>query len=114
MEISCGVPQGSVLDPLFFLIYINNLCQISNIYDLTIRTYSFLILTLLLMNLVNSEMVKLSDGFKAFKLPLNIQKSNYIIFKPRQRRGELTLSIEVDGFKMNRVKEVNFSWCYSR
>ena len=46
-----------------------------------------------LMNLVNSEMLKLFDWFKANKLSLNIQKSNYIIFKPRQRRDELTLSI---------------------
>ena len=60
------------------------------------------------MNLVNSEMLKLFDWFKANKLSLNIQKSNYIIFKPRQRRDELTLSIEMDGFKMNQVKEDNF------
>ena len=79
-------------------------------YLLMIPTYSFLILTLTttLMNLVNSETLKLSDWFKANKLFLNIQKSNYIIFKPRQRRDELTLSIEMDGFKMNQVKEVNF------
>ena len=46
-----------------------------------------------LMNLVNSEMLKFSDWFKANKLSLNIQKSNYIIFKPRHGRDELTLSI---------------------
>ena len=77
---------------------------------LMIQTYSFLILTLTttLKNLVNSETIKLSDWFKANKLSLNMQKSNYIIFKPRQRRNELTLSTEMDGFKMNQVKEVNF------
>ena len=77
---------------------------------LMIQTYSFLILTLTttLKNLVNSETIKLSDWFKANKLSLNMQKSNYIIFKPRQRRDEPTLSIEMDGFKMNQVKEVNF------
>ena len=61
-----------------------------------------------LMNLVNSEMLKLPDWFKANKLALNIQNSNYILFKPRQKRDELTLSIEMDGFKINQVKEVNF------
>ena len=60
------------------------------------------------MNLVNSEMLKLPDWFKANKLALNIQNSNYILFKPRQKRDELTLSIEMDGFKINQVKEVNF------
>ena len=50
------------------------------------------------MNLVNSEMLKFPDWFKATN----------IIFKPRQKRDELTLSIEMDGFKMNQVKEVNF------
>ena len=61
-----------------------------------------------LMDLINSEMLKLSDWFKANKLSLNIQKSNYMIFKPRQRRDELTLNIKMSGFKMIQVKEVNF------
>ena len=61
------------------------------------------------MNLINSEILNLSNCFKANKLSLNIQKSNYVIFKTRQqKRDEFILNIEMNGFKMNQVKEVHF------
>ena len=37
----------------------------------------------------------LSDWFKANKLSLNVKKSNYVIFKPKQRREEFDLNIEI-------------------
>ena len=90
------------------------MCQISNIYDLFLfadDTHLFFsdFDFPTLMNLINSEILNLSNWFKANKLSLNIQKSNYVIFKTRQqKRDEFILNIEMNGFKMNQVKEVNF------
>ena len=53
-------------------------------------------------------MLGLSDWFKANKLSLNVKKSNYVIFKPRQRREEFDLNIEMNGHKMICTKEVTF------
>ena len=56
-------------------------------------------------------MLHLSDWFKANKLSLNVKKSKYIIFKPKQRREEFDfffLDMKTIGHKMTRVKEVIF------
>ena len=53
-------------------------------------------------------MLGLSDWFKANKLSLNVKKLNYLIFKPKQRRQEFDLNIEINGHKMIRTKEVTF------
>ena len=95
------------------------MCQISSIYDLVLFAddpnllFSHIDFPTL-MNLINSEKLKISDWFKANKLSLNTQKSNYITFKPRQaekRRDKFTLNIEMNGLKMNQIKEI-FFWCY--
>ena len=57
---------------------------------------------------INSEMKNLSEWFFANKLSLNIKKSNYIIFTPRQRRQTLDLLLEINNHRLERVKETSF------
>jgi fibrillarin-like rRNA methylase len=61
-----------------------------------------------LTNTINTELLKFSEWFKANKLWINVSKSKYLIFKPRQKRLTEDLSIEVNNHKLAKAKEVLF------
>ena len=98
-NIKCGVPQGSILGPLLFLIYMNDMCDVSEVLGFILfaddtkiffshKNLNFIEKTL------NEGLLNLTDWCRVNKLSINIIKSNFMVFKPRQKRENLNIKLE--------------------
>ena len=82
----CGVPQGSVLGPTLFLLYVND---IQNVTNFEVRLFADDTLLYLsdkdsqtLEKNVNAELSKVQQWLDVNKLSLNISKTKYMIISP--------------------------------
>ena len=95
-----GVPQGSVLCPLLFLIYIKDIYNSSK----KLSFYLFADDTNLLYadkdlksleSVINIELQKVCDWLNANKLTINAKKSNFVIFRPSQKKRSYQINIRI-------------------
>ena len=98
LSITCGVPQGSVLGPLLFIIYTNDLptCLLNSrcilfADDTTVYKSSSNIRQLITS--METDLASLHDWFCANKLSLNVTKTNFMIFPPKLTNDNLDISV---------------------
>ena len=111
-DIKHGVPQGSVLGPILFLIYINDLAN-ATIYS---RSFNFADDTAILYTdddpkrlkkRVNIDLKLLLHWLKAKKIHLNVAKTGVILFKHKQKEVNYNIRIKLDGKLMRFSKKLD-------
>ena len=115
-RIKCGVPQGSILGPILFLIYINDLvatCKktlpflFADDTNLFIKGKNLIQLT----EMINNELCNISKWLKVNKLSLNIKKTHFMIFTSKKAKPD-SVSVNIDGHEIDEVKCTKFLGVY--
>ena len=112
-NVDFGTPQGSVLGPLLYIILANDMPRCLRFCNSVIFADDTTIFITgknlrFLFRKLNEDLKRLSNWFDSNSLTLNSEKSNYILFRTKNKKIDYNGKVTIDGNEISRVSNTKF------
>ena len=112
-SVKCGVPQGSVLGPLFFIAYMNDIFNASHLlYNILYADDTCIYLSgkdlHSLICTMNTEVNRIVVWLKSNKLTLNTSKTFYMVFHRGRRKLHGNFDLCIDNVKIKETLTMKY------